>query len=141
MFFIFERGSATPPQQEKALLFYSEGVRSKIGISGEDIDANLGSDPLQIKKSVLFLLGGGVADPLPKIKSLAFLFVRKNVWAGPARASRPVPGLVPLKYFPPWRPRQRPTWLKRSNLACGGCDSSRLEGGVWGGEAPPGKKI
>ena len=45
------------------------------------------------------------------------------------------------KYFHPWRPRQRPTSLKRSNLACGGCDSSRLEGGLWGGEAPPGKKF
>ena len=31
--------------------------------------------------------------------------------------------------------------LKRSNLSCGGCDSSRLEGGVWGGEAPPGKSL
>ena len=41
----------------------------------------------------------------------------------------------------PWRPRQRPTWLKRSNLACGGCDSSRLEGGVWRGEAHPGKSL
>ena len=40
----------------------------------------------------------------------------------------------------PWRLRQQPTFLKRSNLACGGCDSSRLEGGVWGGEAPPAKK-
>ena len=37
----------------------------------------------------------------------------------------------------PWRPRQRPTWLKRSNLACGGCDSSRLGLGVrtWPAEA------
>ena len=26
----------------------------------------------------------------------------------------------------PWRLRQQPTCLKRSNLACGGCDSSRL---------------
>ena len=26
----------------------------------------------------------------------------------------------------PWRLRQQPTWLKSSNLACGGCDSSRL---------------
>ena len=26
----------------------------------------------------------------------------------------------------PWRLRQQPTWFKSSNLACGGCDSSRL---------------
>ena len=39
-----------------------------------------------------------------------------------------------------WRPRQRPTWLKRSNLACGGYDSSRLEGEVWG-EPPQQKKV
>ena len=38
----------------------------------------------------------------------------------------------------PWTPRQRPTWLKRSNLACGGCDSSRLEGGVSCGPPKPG---
>ena len=54
-FFLFSEGVGYPPaQQEKAgHFFYSEGVRSKIGISGF------------------------------------------------ARANWPVPGLVPLKYFPP----------------------------------------
>ena len=69
-FEILGGGSRPPAQQEKAgLFFYSEGVRSKIGISGEE-------------------------------KSQFFLFVRKKNM-GRARASRPVPGLVPLKYFPP----------------------------------------
>ena len=59
---------------------------------------------------------------------------------GQARASRPVPGLVPLKYFPPLEAATAAELpLKCSKLACGACDSSRLERGVWGG-SPPGKQ-
>ena len=41
----------------------------------------------------------------------------------------------------PWRLRQRPTWFKRLSLACGGCDSSRLEAGVWGGGEAAQEKV
>ena len=61
-------------------------------------NADLGSDTLRIKKKPgFFLLGGGVADPPPKNKKARlFLFVRKKKYAGrAARASQPVPGLVP----------------------------------------------
>ena len=46
-FFIFGGGSATPPpNRKKPDFFYSEGVKSQIGISGGARNADLGSDPL-----------------------------------------------------------------------------------------------
>ena len=69
-FVLFSEGGSRPPRpagKSPAFLF-SEGVRSQIGISGSARNADLGSDPLRIKKmSGFFLLGGGVADPPPKI--------------------------------------------------------------------------
>ena len=110
--------------------------------------------PSENKKAGLFLAGRGVGYPAPKINTAFFFLVRKTKSMGrgpgpPARVSSQ--GLhqslawsqgLPASSWPgpsSRRPRQRPTWLKRWILACGGCDSSQLEGVVWG-RSPPAKK-
>ena len=105
-FFIFGGGSATP----------SENFAR---------NADLGSDPLRIKKCPAFLFSeGGSRPPSENKKKTVFLFRgEKKVWAGPGPPgqslawsqglpARPWPGPSPSTSHP-WRPRQRPTWLKR----------------------------
>ena len=81
-------GSATPPGpagRKPDFFLYSKGVRSQIGISGFARNADLGSDPLRIKKCPAFLFSeGGSRPPSENKKARLFLFRgEKKVWAGP----------------------------------------------------------
>ena len=91
-FFLFSEGGRLPPSENKkaGVFFYSEGVRSQIGISGS---ARKCRPPSENNKARLFLVfvrkkKYGLGQGLPS-----------SPWAGP-KASLPVPGLAKSKHFP-----------------------------------------
>ena len=69
--------------------------------------------------------------PLKKRKR--FLYGDKNIIsrrAGPGPPGQSITWCLSSTSHS-WRPRQWLTWLERSNLACGGCDSSWIGLDVW----------